>query len=60
MKQYRDIELDNVVRSVRTEADAALANLERNLSGKSTGEMANIYCHNIGQPNPTLGWYYNR
>ena len=42
MRQYRDIEIDNVVKSVRTEADAALANLRRNLLGKSTGVMANI------------------
>ena len=42
MKQYRDIELDNVVRSVRTEADAALANFRRNSLGIETGEMANI------------------
>ena len=39
MKQYRDIELDNVVRSVRTEADAALANLRRGISTGVTERM---------------------
>ena len=42
MKQYRDIEQDNVVRSVRTEADAALAVLRKTLLGKSTGVIAII------------------
>ena len=37
MRQYCDAEIDNVVKSVRTEAEAALANLRRNPLGKSTG-----------------------
>ena len=42
MRQYCDIEIDDMVRSVRTEAAAALTNLRRNRLGKSTGVMANI------------------
>lgn len=41
MRQYCDAEIDNVVKSVRTEAEAALANLRRNPLGKSTGVTAN-------------------
>ena len=42
MRQYCDTDTDDVVRSVRTEAAATLANLRRNRLGKSTGVMANI------------------
>ena len=37
MRQYCDAEIDNVVKSVRIEADAALANLRRNPLGRSRG-----------------------
>ena len=40
MRLYRDAEIENVVRSVRTEAEAALTNLRRNHLGIATGGIS--------------------
>ena len=42
MRLYHNTEIYDVVKSVRTEADVALADLRRNLLGKSTGVIAKI------------------
>ena len=42
MRLCQDTDMDDVVNSVREEADAALANLRRNHTGKSTGVAENI------------------